>query len=128
MTNYTVERVSPKTGEPTYSNEDEHALDGMMLCILAFLDHHPNIVQTIIDVQPARTVAMANVKYIDPLGRIYKGLSNNQKDVQEYVDKWDEPSAPPPRKTAIGGKRNNGFSWGSRGSSVKGGMPKRRRW
>jgi intein/homing endonuclease len=128
MTNYTVERVSPKTGEPTYSNEDEHALDGLMLGILAFLDHHPDIVKTIIEVQPARTVAMANVKFVDPLGRIYKGHSNTQKDVQEYIDKWDEPSAPPPRKTSIGGTRNSSFSWGSRGKGGKGGAPKRSRW
>lgn len=130
MTNYTVERVSPKTGEPTYSKDDEHALDGMMLGILAFLDHHPDIVKTIVDVQPARTVGFANVKFVDPLGRIYKGHSNTQKETQDYVDRWDEPSAPPPRKTDIGtGQRNSGgFSWGSRGSGGKGAIPKRSRW
>ena len=130
MTNYTVERVSPKTGEPTYSKDDEHALDGMMLGILAFLDHHPDIVKTIIDMQPARSVGFANVKFVDPLGRIYNGHSNTQKETQDYVDRWDEPSAPPPRKTDIGaGRRNSGgFSWGSRGSGGKGAIPKRSRW
>ena len=128
MTNYTVERVSPKTGEPTYSNEDEHALDGMMLGILAFIDQMPEIIKTIEDVKPTKNFGHANVKFVDPLGRIYKGHSNTQQDVQEYVDKWDEPSPPPPRKTAIGGKRGKSFSWGSRGGGGKGSMPKRSRW
>ena len=128
MTNYTVERVSPKTGEPTYSNEDEHALDGMMLGILAFLDHHPDIVKTIEDVQPAKTFGVANVKFVDPLGRIYKGHGNTERETQEYLDRWDEPSAPPPRRTTIGGKRSSSFGWGSRGSGGKGAVPKRSRW
>lgn len=129
MTNYTVERVSPKTGEPTYNNDDEHALDGLMLGILAFLDHHPDIVKTIIEVQPARTMAAANVKFVDPLGRIYKGHSNTQKEVQDYKDRWDEPTAPPPRKVDLGtGRKRAGFGWGSRGSGGKGAAPKRSRW
>lgn len=128
MTNYTVERISPKTGEPTYSNEDEHALDGMMLGLFAFIDQMPEIVQTIEDVQPARNIGFANVKFVDPLGRIYKGHSNTQQEVQAYAEKWDEPTPPPPRKTAIGGKRNKAFGWGSRGSSSRGGMPKRKGW
>lgn len=128
MTNYTVQRVSPKTGEPTYSNEDEHALDGMMLGIFAFIDQMPEIIQTVEDVQPARTVGFSNVKFVDPLGRIYKGHSNNQQEVQAYQDKWDEPTPAPPRKTSIGGKRDKGFSWGSRGANKRGGMPKRKGW
>ena len=128
MTNYTVERISPKTGEPTYSREDEHALDGLMLSILAFLDHKPDIVQTIEDVKAARAVGFSNLKFVDPLSKIHKGHSNTAKDVSEYVSKWDEPTAPPPRKTDIGRKRATGFSWGARGSSGKGKMPKRSRW
>lgn len=129
MTNYTVERVSPKTGEPTYSNEDEHALDGMMLGIFAFIDQMPDIVKTIEDVQPARTFGFADVKFVDPLGRIYKGHSNTREDVQDYISKWDEPTAPPPRRTQLGGKKSGGFSWGSRGSGGgRSGLPSRARW
>jgi replicative DNA helicase len=128
MTNYTVERVSPKTKEPTYNNDDEHALDGMMLGILAFLDHHPDIVKTIIEVKAATNVGFANVKFVDPLGRIYKGHGNTAKEVQEYIEKWDEPGAPPPRKVATGGGKRTSLGWGARGSGGKGSMPKRSRW
>jgi len=127
MTNYTVERVSPKTGEPTYSNEDEHALDAMMLGIFAFIDQKPEIVQTIEDVKAARKVAYADVKFVDPLGRIYKGHSNADRERKEYIDKWDEPGAPPPRKVTPK-KRNTSFGWGARGTGAKSGMPKRKRW
>lgn len=127
MTNYSVERVSPKTGEPTYSNEDEHALDGLMLGLLAFIDHHPDITNTIEDVQPAKRALHANLKFVDPLGRIYKGHGNTSKEVQDYLDRWDEPTPPPPRKTTLGGKRNRSFNWGSRGSSSRG-IPRRRGW
>ena len=128
MTNYTVERVSPKTGEPTYSNDDEHALDAMMLGIFAFIDQMPDIVKTIEDVQPTKNFGFENVKFVDPLGRIYKGTGNTQQEYKDYLDKWDEPSAPPPRKTSIGGKRSGSFSWGSRGKGGKGGLPKRGGW
>lgn len=128
MTNYTVERVSPKTAEPTYSKDDEHALDGMMLGIFAFIDQMPDIIKTVEDIQPAKTFGAVNVKFVDPLGRIYKGHSNTQQDVEAYQDKWDEPTPPPPRKTSVGGKRSTGFSWGSRGAGGKSGPPKRDRW
>lgn len=127
MTNYTVERVSPKTGEPTYTNEDEHALDAMMLGIFAFIDQMPEIIKTIEDVQPAKNFGLAEVKFVDPLGRIYKEHSNTRNDVKEYIDKWDEPTAPPPRRTKIGGTRAGGFSWGSRGSGGHS-KPSRSRW
>lgn len=127
MTNYQVERVSPKTGEPTYSSDDEHALDAMMLSLLAFIIEMPDIAQTIEDVQAARAFGHTRIKFVDPLMAINKGFSNSEKDYQDYLQKWDEPSVPPPpRKTSLGnGRRNSGFSWGGRGSNSKK-MPSRR--
>jgi intein/homing endonuclease len=128
MTNYTVERVSPKTGEPTYSSVDEHALDAMMLSIFAFIDRMPDIVKTIEDVKPATTLAVADVKFVDPIGRIYKGHAQTHEQVQEYLTRWDEPTPPPPRKVEAG-KRTSGFGWGARGSGGgRTGLPSRSRW
>lgn len=129
MTNYTVERVSPKTGEPTYSSDDEHALDAMMLSLLAFIIEKPDIAATIEDTPAARMVARAEVKFVDPLASIYKGHSNTQESVREYLEKWDEPTPPPPRRTKIGnGQRNQGFSWGARGQGGRSRTPKRSSW
>lgn len=129
MTNYTIERVSPKTGEPTYSSDDEHALDAMMMALLAFIIEKPDIANTIMEVKAARKMGHANVKFVDPLKAIHNVYSNTQKDVQEYIERWDEPGAPPPRRTNLGkGRRSAGFGWGSRGTGGRGGPPKRSSW
>ena len=128
MTNYQVERISPKTGEPTYSSEDEHALDAFMLSLLAFIIEMPDIAKTLEEIRVARIVASANIKHIDPLTSIYKGVSRARNDVKEYVERWDEPTPPPPRRVATGftKKRGIGLTWGSRGANNK--MPSRRSW
>jgi replicative DNA helicase len=127
MTNYNVERVSPKTGEPTYTNVDEHALDAMMLSIFAFIDRMPEIAKTIEDVQPARTAAIADIRFIDPLGRIYTGVGRTQQEKREYIERWDEPTPPPPRivNRSSAGTMNN---WSARGSNRGSGISKRRSW
>jgi len=128
MTNYQVERISAKTGEPTYSSTDEHALDAMMLSLLAFIIEMPDLAKTIEVVNPATTIASASLKFIDPLKSIYKGFNNTKQDYLEYVEKWDEPTPPPPRRTRIGnGRTSGGFSWGRRGTSSRS-MPSRRSW
>lgn len=128
MTNYTVERVSPKTGEPTYSSKDEHALDAMMLALLAFIIEKPDLAKTIEDVQAARAFGHAPVQFVDPLISIHKGFNKTNNDYKDYLKKWDEPTPPPPRKTNLGsGRKQSGFSWGSRGSGGKS-SPSRRSW
>lgn len=128
MTNYNVERVSPKTGEPTYTNVDEHALDAMMLSIFAFIDRMPEIAKTIEDVQPATSFGFADVRFIDPIGRIYTGIDHNAAEKREYIERWDEPGPPPPRRVnrQITGSMS---SWGARGSSSRSsGLNSRRSW
>lgn len=128
MTNYQVTKISPKTGEPTYSSDDEHALDAFMLSLLAFVIEMPEIAKTIEDIQAARAFGHAAVKFVDPLKSISNGFSNTQQSQKEYMDRWDEPSAPPPRRTSTGnGRKTGGFSWGSRGTKTKG-APSRRSW
>lgn len=127
MTNYTVVRIAPKSGEPTYSNVDEHALDAFMLSLLAFIIEMPDLAATIHDVPAARAFGHAAVKFVDPLTKIAQGFSRTNADYTERLRNWDEPTPPPPVKTQIGGKKSGSFSWGSRGSSSKN-TPSRRSW
>lgn len=123
MTNYTVVRISPKTLEPTYSSEDEHALDAMMLALLAFIIEMPEIAATIHEVVVARTMANTSVRFVDPLASIYKGdgLAGRGSDLPKYMKEWDEIGTPPPRKVSVGWSKRgkNDFSWGARGSTGK---------
>lgn len=129
MTNYTVVRISPKTGEPTYSSEDEHALDAMMLALLAFITEMPELARTLHEIQVTRTIASANMKFVDPLKQLGSpsvvGREGQRKD-------WDEPGHPQ-RRVPIGwSSKSNSSSgtletWGSRGSK-RGGFPNRSSW
>ncbi|BCO16169.1 phage terminase large subunit family protein_gp116 [Bacillus phage vB_BceM_WH1] len=111
MVNYQVVSISAKTGEPTYSNKDEHALDAFMLSLLAFIIEMPNIAQTVDSVKGATTFGSANMKFIDPLAQL-KSFRNTD-DVE-----WDEPGSPPLKKVPTGSRRRgSSFSWGSRGTT-----------
>ena len=124
MTNYQVERVSPKTGEPTYSNTDEHALDAMMLSLLAFIIEKPDIAQTVEQVPAATTMGTARLKFVDPL----QVIQSSSKGFGREVDtEWDEPSPRPPRKRSVGGRNDKSFTWGTRGSTNQR-MPNRGSW
>lgn len=112
MINYQVVSVSAKTGEPTYSNKDEHALDAFMLSLLAFIIEMPNIAQTIDSVKGATTFGSANMKFSDPLS----SLKKFNRD--ERMEDWDEPGPAPLRKVPLGTKRRgSSFSWGNRGTT-----------
>lgn len=127
MTNYTVVRISPKSGEPTYTNEDEHALDAFMLSLLAFIIEMPEYARTIEDTPAARAFGHVAVKFVDPLTKVSQDIGKTNADYVEYLKKWDEPTPPPPRKTQIGGAKDRKFSWGNRGTNTKN-MPSRRSW
>lgn len=128
MTNYVVERVSYKTGEPTYTNKDEHALDGLMFCLFAFIEKMPDLIKTIDSVKVATKSYFTEVKHSDPLASIkYSGFSSEETKYKEYVEKWDEPGPPPPIKTSIAYKKEarQQRAW-KRGST--GGLPSRKSW
>lgn len=123
MTNYQVERISPKTGEPTYSNDDEHALDGLMLCILAFIIEKPEIAQTVMKSDPATNVGSTRLNFVDPLAHIHNNQDGGRSSLSSA---WDEPKAPVVKRRQ---SRSQALSWGARGSmreSRK--MPSRGSW
>jgi len=125
MTNYQVTRVSPKTGEPTYSSDDEHALDAMMLSLLAFVIEMPDLAKTVEQTPAARTMGSANLKFVDPLQVIHQSKSSFGTSSES---EWDEPSPRPPRKRSIGGTTDRTFTWGARGTTSTRSVVRRGSW
>lgn len=118
MTNYQVERFSPKTGEPTYSSEDEHALDALMFTLFAFIEQMPDLAATVEDKPAAKTIGMVPKAYSDPL---------KAQQLKSGDDKAELRKKP---KRAGFKRREQGsrsFSWGSRGSGSNR-MPNRSGW
>lgn len=131
MTNYQVVRISPKTGEPTYTSDDEHALDAMMLCLLGFIIEMPDLARTVEAISVARSMGFSKMKHSDPLSGTFTDPSRSGDDLPSYIKNWDEiGSSPPAHKVAVGYKRRarNGENagWG-RGTS-RGNMPSRKGW
>lgn len=116
MTNYQVIRIAAKTGEPTYTNVDEHALDAMMLALLAFIIEMPDLASTIHQIEVARNMAQVRVHQYDPLSRIQMSDSRSTS-----IREWDEPGSPPMRKVTVGWSKKrdqdrNAEQWAPRGS------------
>jgi replicative DNA helicase len=129
MTNYQVERISPKTGEPTYSSGDEHALDAMNLSLLAFIIERPELAATVEQTPAATAMGSAGLRFVDPLSAINVSNGSSFGGFGESKrPEWDEPTPRPPRKRAIGSKKSEAsFSWGTRGSKSTR-MPSRGSW
>jgi hypothetical protein len=117
LENYQVIKKT-KNGVPVFTDEDEHALDCMMLCVLGFVEQYPDIMNTIYDFKPATTFSNLKVKvrnYLEENLEASKLYKDYLKD-----DDWDEPGTPPPRKVAVGTKPKAGsksFDWCSRGTN-----------
>ncbi|MEK1829084.1 hypothetical protein AAAC51_07995 [Priestia megaterium] len=87
MTNYQVVRFSAKTGEATYTDVDEHALDGLMFTLLAFINEKPEIAATVIEKPNARTVAQVKKTFTDP----FKNKKNVQVQMILILDGNQQP-------------------------------------
>lgn len=113
MTNYTMVRIAPKTGEPTFSSTDEHALDGLMLTLYAFNTEFPELAQAIYKTRPASQPKAVNTVYVDPLADM-----SQQGFGEKKTQSWDEPGAPPPKRVRVGSRKRRGEreDWGGRGS------------
>lgn len=112
MTNYQVVRVSTKTKEPVYTNVDEHSLDAMMFCLYAFLQEHPDLVNTVHKIDAARVT-----------GRIRSTMPTSLDSLRKQASEikssdWDEPSDPPLQKVPLNytGSKSAymGSKWGDR--------------
>lgn len=127
LENYQVVKKTVK-GEPIYTDADEHTLDCIMLCILGFVEKHPEIINTIFNIESTSKVAEIKVKSRNLLEE--KILTSNI-DKKNLGDDWDEPGTPPPKLVSIGSKsskRKASFaSWSTRGTNTRR-QHKRKTW
>jgi len=56
--NYRVEKVST-TGVPRFTSTNEHAVDALMLCVLAVVDKAPDLTKVVTKFEPTRHMAIA---------------------------------------------------------------------
>lgn len=131
MLNYHVVRVSEKTGEPTYTSTDEHALDAMMLSILAFVEQHPEIANILEAISIARHLGFVKRKHRPSMGPTFDGGFGGES---ASSTEWDEPATSyPVEKVPVGTKRprrrrrNGGGGFAERGTT-SGSMPTRTRF
>lgn len=115
MTNYQVTRFSPKTGEPTFTDTDEHALDGLMFTLLAFINEKPELAATLINKPAAKTIFKVKKAYKDPFKEAEKETSSKDSELRQKS-----------RTSKNQQRASKGFGWGGRGSSTK--MPSRGGW
>lgn len=119
MTNYQIMKIAPKTGEPTFSSTDEHALDAFMLTLYAFNTVFPELAKAIEGKDVARTFSSMERKYVDPMKGVFsQGFSGGKQ-----AESWDEPGGPPPKRVGLRSKKRKGKDgWGERGerSSFRG--------
>ena len=113
LTNYQVVKVSERTNVPTYTSEDEHALDAMVFALYAFMEEYPELIDTIEVTEPARKSYITSAVKIDPLKNIHKKGSNRNSLTNELSKK--------PKRTTVSFTRRNagqssGLGWGRRGS------------
>jgi hypothetical protein len=118
LENYQVVKKT-KNGVPVFTDEDEHALDCTMLCVLGYVEQYPDIMNTIYDFKPATAFSNLKVKVRNYLEENLQAERN-----KEYLkdDDWDEPGAPPPKRVALGTKPSDrtgkSYSWCVRGSNT----------
>lgn len=115
MTNYQVVRYSPKTGEATYTDVDEHALDAMMFGLLAFINEKPELAATVIEKPNAKNIARIKKTFTDP----FKLQDQSDQGKTELTQKTNTSRSQK--------KASKDFSWGSRGGNATR-MPSRGGW
>lgn len=117
MTNYQVVRFSAKTGEETYTDVDEHALDGFMFTMLAFINEKPELAATIVNKPNATKIAPIKKVFTDPF-----------KQSDRVSNSMDSDLVKPTSSVSVKARKraSKGFSWGSRGGDAK--LPTRGSW
>lgn len=120
MTNFQVVRISERTQEPVYSNEDEHGLDAMIFALYAFIEKYPELVNTIEQTRPETSFGMVRPVRENPLAAI-EGKTGSLFSKQTATE-WDEPG-PRYRKVPLGfskrgsGSSHNALGWGGKANA-----------
>lgn len=74
LENYRVEKISVD-GRPTYTSINEHAVDALLLCVLAITDKFPELTKLVKRFEPTRAMALAP----SPA----PNMPNNKRDLEE---------------------------------------------
>jgi replicative DNA helicase len=110
-------------GVPVFTNEDEHTIDCMMLCTLAFIEKFPQIIATVIDYKPATKMIGIQTVAKNPL---YDAVNSNEPDMllrnkKDYLE-WDEPGSKPLKRVEVGTRPDRGlkkmYGWSTRGTNM----------
>lgn len=120
LINYSVERIS-QSGNPVFTSENEHAVDGLGLAYLAFVLEFPSVANTV--KRPTFSSAISNTE--TKLGQQSVGsLFEQSKAWSKLESKKDSGELPEPGENWVkvpwGSKRSTGASsgsWGRRGGS-----------
>lgn len=122
MINFRVVRVSSKTMEPVYTNEDEHGLDAYIFGMTAFIDEYPNLINIIDEV---RVETKMNVLQ----QRSYNAMADVEKQLKNGIDKDDKENDTPNnqryRKVPLGFTKRqssgsaNKMGWGNNQNNAK---------
>ncbi|MCU5076802.1 hypothetical protein OB985_04260 [Bacillus cereus] len=115
MTNYQVTRYSPKTGEPTFTDVDEHALDGLMFGLLGFINEKPELAATVINKPNAKTIAKVKKTFTDPFKQQERATSSSDSELRQKS-----------KTTKVRQRATQGFGWGRRGTNMN--IPSRGGW
>ncbi|EAO57425.1 Hypothetical protein RBTH_06375 [Bacillus thuringiensis serovar israelensis ATCC 35646] len=115
MTNYQVTRYSPKTGEPTFTDVDEHALDGLMFSLLGFINEKPELAATVINKPNAKTIAKVKKTFTDPFKQQESAANSSDSELRQKS-----------KTTKVRQRAAQGFGWGRRGTNMN--MPSRGGW
>ena len=122
LENYRVVKRSTLTGAPTFTDEDEHTIDGICLCALGFVENYPEFVNTLVMANYAHSMGTIKVKTREVI--LDQDLNKDKTYLQPVTDKlssvWDEPGAPPLQKVPVGTKPKGKelFSWSKRGTNT----------
>lgn len=115
MTNYQVVKYSPKTGEATYSDTDEHALDALMFTLYGFIKDKPELANTITNRSYVQSVTHIKKKTLDPFK--IDEEKNTDNELQSTSNR---------RRVKARQLQQNSISWGKRGSRNR--LPSRGSW
>ena len=122
MTNFQVVRVSERTQEPSYTNEDEHGLDAMIFGLYAFLEKYPDLMDTIVQTKYENAVATIRPGHKNIMDAINKQTETTFS--RKVSSENDEPE-PRYRKVPLGfSKRRTGsvgpstLGWGNNPKSA----------
>ena len=121
MVNFRVTKVSATTQEPTYTDKDEHGLDGFIFAMTGFMDEYPHLIDIIDEAVFETSVGVTKQKKHNAMADIEKQLQEGLKVNKK--ESFEDEIKPRYEKVPLGfSKRRannsiNKLGWGTRGNA-----------